>query len=169
MKAVTRIGVALAIMFVILVYLTRKEPPTLKDAYAISEVRAVRDAELSFARDNGGMFTTLPCLADPTACGFSTGAKGYLPTELVGLPSVRHGYEHILLVMGSPSARTPNGFPKFVYEARPVGNIRGLRSFAADHSGRICWAADGAPVPRIPDGLAADCAQVAGSSIDPTR
>jgi Zn-dependent protease with chaperone function/type II secretory pathway pseudopilin PulG len=113
------------------------------ESAAIGDVRTVVSAEAAYA-SAARAYGPLECLAAPAqpGCipGYPASAPKFLDPELAsGL--AKNGYERVF-VPGQPatSAESPSGLDSYCYAAVPVQQGQtGVRSFAADHTGRLCF------------------------------
>jgi Zn-dependent protease with chaperone function/type II secretory pathway pseudopilin PulG len=112
------------------------------EAAAIGDVRTVVSAEAAFA-SQARNYGPLECLASPSTPGCLSRHPATSPTfidpAIAGL-APKSGYERAF-VPGEPwpTERSPNGVKAFCYSAFPItAGQTGVRSFAGDHTGRIC-------------------------------
>ena len=140
------------------------------EAATIADIRTLIDAQNAYSSVNGGFHDSyLECLTAPSVgCipNYPTNGPTFLDSALASL-TPRHGYNR--LYHGGP---TPPNIPPTVspsstllyrYDATPVvGGVTGVRGFAGDASGRVCFTPNGAPVPpgTPPESLPAGCAVV---------
>ncbi len=132
------------------------------EAAAISDIRAVIDAEFAYARVNGDLFDSLECLAAPARCVSSYGPKraGFIRPDLATTPE-RMGYARTFhggpaAHAGSTSGASPSSLKSWAYVAVPVSpGWSGQRAFCGDSSGRVCATDDGTP-PVVTDGRCAE-------------
>jgi hypothetical protein len=99
------------------------------------------------AYESGAGSYALPeCLVSPTQPGCFEGYPAGQPGFIEGNPtSTRSGYRRIF-VKGprKPTRMNPNGIATFCFAAVPVTpGQTGVRSFATDPSGRICFDPEG--------------------------
>jgi len=110
-------------------------------------VRSMISAQATYESATGS-YGLAECLVSPSqpGCfeGYPASQQGFLGEEMVGSP-VRAGYRRIFVRgPGKPTRMNPNGIATYCYAAVPLTpGQTGVRSFAADHTGRICSDADG--------------------------
>jgi Zn-dependent protease with chaperone function/type II secretory pathway pseudopilin PulG len=112
------------------------------EAATIGNLRSMVSAQAAYA-SAAGSYGLPECLASParTGCidGYPADGPALLEAELASASS-RSGYR-LDFVSGSPqpTRSNPNGIAGFCYGATPItAGQTGVRSFAADQSGRIC-------------------------------
>jgi Zn-dependent protease with chaperone function/type II secretory pathway pseudopilin PulG len=117
------------------------------EAATIGDVRTVISAQAAYLSVSGA-YGSLDCLAEPSGpgCldGYPPGQPRFLDAELA-TPEVRNGYRRSF-VSGAPMATrmNPNGLESWCFAAVPAQpGQSGVRSFAGDHTGRICVDASG--------------------------
>jgi Zn-dependent protease with chaperone function/type II secretory pathway pseudopilin PulG len=117
------------------------------ESAAISDVRALVSAETAYEA-GAGSYGPLECLVSPSRSGcfegYPAGQPGLLDAQL-GDGAPRSGYRRIF-VRGprKPTRLNPNGIASYCYAAVPVkAGQTGVRSFAADQTGTICFDSDG--------------------------
>ena len=108
-----------------------------------------------------GSYGTVDCLMAPAARGCILGYAATAPTfldESIGSLATKTGYERTFVPgEARPAPFNPNGIATFCYSAVPsTAGQTGVRSFAADHTGRICVEPDGADLCAGPS-LPPDC------------
>jgi Zn-dependent protease with chaperone function/type II secretory pathway pseudopilin PulG len=113
------------------------------EAATIGNLRTMVSAQEAYASAAGG-YGLPECLASPTRpdciAGYPANGPVFLDQELAAA-SIRSGYR-LRFVSGArrPTSRNPNGIAGYCYGATPVtAGQTGVRSFAADHTGRICF------------------------------
>ena len=126
------------------------------EAAAIGDIRTVISAEAAYHSANGGFYGPLTCLAAPYQANcipnYPSAAPIFLDSQLASLDG-KSGYNR------SFEPGTPTGvrqdIPCFVYHATPVvAGKTGVRGFAGDCSGAVCYTSDGSPVPSVVGRLA---------------
>ena len=117
------------------------------ESATIGDVRTMVSAQAAY-ESGAGSYALPDCLASPAQpgcfAGYPAGQPPFLDADLAGA-STKNGYRRIF-VRGpaKPTRMNPNGIATFCYAAVPVrAGQTGIRSFAADHSGRICFDAGG--------------------------
>ncbi len=113
------------------------------EAAAIGDVRTVISGQAAF-RSAAGNYGSLECLAAPSAPGCLAGYPVTSPTFLdpaIASLQAKGGYERVFVAGdGSPTVRSPGGVGTYCYSAFPITpGQTGVRSFAGDYSGRICF------------------------------
>jgi Zn-dependent protease with chaperone function/type II secretory pathway pseudopilin PulG len=113
------------------------------ESAAIGDVRTMVSAQASYA-SGAGSYALPECLASPAKAGCFEGypadQPGFLDAQFADA-STRSGYRRIF-VKGSrqPTRVNPNGIATYCYAAVPVrAGQTGVRSFAADQTGRVCF------------------------------
>ena len=117
------------------------------EAATIGDIRTVISAEAAFESwaENYG---TPECLASPTepGClvGYPAGQPTFLDAVLAGSP-LKSGYRRTFVRgIAKPTRANPQGFASYCYGAVPVQSGQtGVRSFAGDQTGRICFDGSG--------------------------
>jgi type IV pilus assembly protein PilA len=119
------------------------------EAATIGDMRTVVSAEAAYHSAAGGRYGTLACLADPTGAGCIPSYPATAPTFLdsaIGTLQAKSGYARAM----DETAVFPDGsgLTCYMYEATPINlNQTGVRGFATDCSGIICFTPDGSNVP----------------------
>jgi type IV pilus assembly protein PilA len=123
-------------------------------AAMVGDTRTVVSAEATFS-STAGAFAPITCLPNPAGCSASGGTVPMLDTILADTTIDKGGYDRDFF----PGAATAAGLlVGYVYSGVPVSPGRtGIRGFAADSSGLICWTANGT-VPANAAGALAPCA-----------
>jgi type IV pilus assembly protein PilA len=120
------------------------------EAAAIGDIRTVGSANASYYLANGGFYDgNLGCLTDPVGClpGYPTNAPNFLDSQLASLLP-KGGYSRSFAGGEPPTIQPPNSSltsaASYVYWATPTSGAQtGVRGFATDASGLICYNADG--------------------------
>lgn len=138
------------------------------ESATIGDVRAVLSAQAAYHAVNGGLYDgNLGCLTDPQGCipSYPAGAPNFLDSNMASL-STKSGYDR-LFAGGTPPAvvpptLSPSSVTAYKYDARPtVIGQTGIRAFAGDHSGRVCFTPDGTIVPAASaGGMDPNCAGI---------
>jgi type IV pilus assembly protein PilA len=129
------------------------------EAATIGDVRAILSAQAGYHSTNGGLYDgDLGCLTAPQGCipSYPASAPNFLDSNMASL-ATKSGYARSFVPGPAPGIVPPTVSPTSVtgykYDARPVVvGQTGLRGFAGDHSGRVCYTPDGTPVPTAPAG-----------------
>ncbi len=135
------------------------EPPRY-EANAIGDCRSVSAGQAAYAHFNNGYYGSPRCLENPTRCGFPDGVPTFMDRELASL-SIKGKYARSFFPGAPGKGRPDPGIKTFVYVARPAeigGDTR--RTFAVDHTGRICYTLDGSMPPIIDGALSPACIEI---------
>src|SRR6266571_6943221 len=127
------------------------------EAATIGDIRTLISAEAAYQSANGGFYTSKwSCLVAPsTGCIPNYPANGptFVDSQLASLQA-KSGYQRSSGTFGPPPAPIPaisdiNSVSAYVYAASPV-NIgqTGVRGFAGDSSGVICFSSTGVAPPN---------------------
>ena len=119
------------------------------ESATLGDIRTVISAEAAYHAANGGFYGPLPCLSgpdDPNCIpGYPTAAPIFLDSQLASL-NAKGGYARAFV--GGPPTGLRLDIPCFAYHATPVvPGKTGVRGFAADCSGTICFTNDGTGIP----------------------
>jgi type IV pilus assembly protein PilA len=126
------------------------------EAATVGDIRTVISAEATYHSANGGIYGTITCLVAPSVPGCIPSYPSTAPTFLdsliaAGLP--KSGFNRSF--EGQPM---PGGVSCYTYHATPsVPNQTGVRGFAGDCSGRVCFSSDGQAVPTVNSQLLPNC------------
>jgi len=122
------------------------------EAATIGDIRTVISAQAAYQSANGGWYEgTFTCLNGPfTGCipAYPTNAPTFLDSQLASLQS-KSGYDRSFLggqTPGSVNTAISSGSAttSYVYWATPTsGGQTGVRGFAGDSSGILCFSTDG--------------------------
>jgi prepilin-type N-terminal cleavage/methylation domain-containing protein len=153
------IVVAIAgIMAAVVIPLLSRAFISANESATLGDIRTVIDAQTGYRSANGGFYdAALSCLTAPAmGCIPSYPVTGptFLDSALAALIA-RHGYNRAFQPGPHPGTVPPNASPTSVnvyrYDATPtVIGVTGMRGFAGDETGRICFTPDGVPVPPGP-------------------
>jgi prepilin-type N-terminal cleavage/methylation domain-containing protein len=131
------------------------------ESATIGDIRTVVSAEHAYSGPNGGNFGAITCLAQGGLC--NPGAAGvYLDQNMTSLIQ-KSGYERSFfpgpaIVAPAPIVGSIGGF---TYSTVPVLlNSTGVRGFAGDASGMICFTTNGTPVVQANGALTQPCAAI---------
>ena len=126
------------------------------EAATVGDIRTVISAQATYASTNGGWYEgVLECLHEPwTGCipNYPSNSPTFLDSNLAN-EMAKSGYVR-WFESGAPPAATalnlrissPSSVTSYVYSATPVsGGQTGVRGFAGDHSGVLCFSTDGVP------------------------
>jgi type IV pilus assembly protein PilA len=133
----------------------------------IADIRTVISAQSAYRGANGGHYDAISCLATPGggACipSYPAGAPSFLD-PLIAQVGPRSGYRRLFTPgpapVPIPVVSSPSSIDGFVYGGTPVTpNRTGVRGFAGDDSGVICFNMTGtdpaAGTPNLPPGCTA--------------
>jgi len=120
------------------------------EAAAIGDIRTVISGQAAYQSSNGGFYDTLSCLATPSTCipNYPPTAPTFLdPNVGAGIAS-KQGYNRLFFAganpVGAPSTVSASSIVGYSYVATPIQQDQtGVRGFAGDASGVICWTPDG--------------------------
>jgi prepilin-type N-terminal cleavage/methylation domain-containing protein len=134
------------------------------ESATLGDIRTLISAQAAYQSANGGFYDgNLDCLTDPDTCipQYPTNAPTFLDSQLASQQS-KSGYNRSFLGANAPApppaSSSPSSMSVYSYDATPV-NIgqTGVRGFAADSSGRICFTNDGTPVGAVGGVLPPNC------------
>jgi hypothetical protein len=112
---------------------------------AKADTRTIISAQMGYASENDGRYGSLACMAAPKDCNPAHAGAAYMSAKTASL-SDRQGYRR--------SFQLSPGATGFVYTAMPLEpGVTGARAFCGDHTGRLCFTADG----REPDTKGGSC------------
>jgi len=119
------------------------------ESATIGDMRSVLSAEAAYQSANGGFFGNITCLSTPSACITGYGGPTFLDPNLCSATVTKSGYVRSFAVgstVAPAGAVGSNSMGDFTYNASPATqNQTGVRGFAADGSGRICFNQNGVP------------------------
>jgi hypothetical protein len=138
------------------------------ESATIGDIRTVISAQAAYQSANGGWYDEdLDCLTAPDGCipNYPTNSPTFLDSQLASLLA-KSGYDRSFgggaSVTASSAISSATSTTSYVYWATPTSaGQTGVRGFAGDSSGIICFSADGAQ-PSTADDIrldtsAADC------------
>jgi type IV pilus assembly protein PilA len=138
------------------------------EAGAIGDTRTVISAQAAFQSSSGGFYGQLDCLASPSTC--IPNYPGTAPTFLdpaigstANSPVLKSGYSRSQLdgAAVNPPVGSTGYDDVFTYEATPsVQNQTGVRGFAGDSSGRVCYDVTGAAPGTVNNSLDVTCSPI---------
>ncbi len=129
------------------------------ESATLGDIRTLISAQAAYQSANSGFYDgNLSCLTSPsTGCipSYPTIAPTFLDSQLAS-QQAKSGYNRLFtfgaLFAGVPTA-SPTSTAVYAYDATPVViGQTGVRGFAADSSGRICFTNDGSS-PGINNGV----------------
>jgi prepilin-type N-terminal cleavage/methylation domain-containing protein len=129
---------------------------TANESAAIGDIRTVISAEATYHSANGGYYGEITCLTVPSAGGcipsYPTDAPTFLDSQISSAVS-KAGYDRSF-----DANVIPGGVSCYTYHATPtVQSQTGVRGFAGDCSGRICFTPSGGAVPTVLSALPPAC------------
>jgi len=133
------------------------------ESSAVGDLRSMVSAQAAYS-SHGGSYGLPECLATPAQSGclsnYPAGQPSFLDPATASL-SPRHGYRWSFAQGPSrPTRANPNGIASYCFAGMPVQpGQTGVRSFAADDTGRICYDAAGADL-CASGALPEDCSPV---------
>lgn len=120
------------------------------EAAAIGDMRTVGSASSSYYVANGGFYDdNLTCLSAPVSClpDYPTNAPTFLDSQLSSLlpkGGYSRSYDGGEPPTVPPAISSPSSVASYVYWATPTSGAQtGVRGFATDSSGIICFNSDG--------------------------
>ena len=137
------------------------------EAAAIGDIRTVHSAQTAYAGPNAGYYeSNFNCLAAKGGCipGAPANSPSFLDQALSSLQP-KQGYTRSTPEFGAAAPPTvpaisPTSVSGYVYVALPLAPMTGTRGFAGDHSGLMCFTADGTQPPTTGTGSLAPCQQL---------
>jgi prepilin-type N-terminal cleavage/methylation domain-containing protein len=126
------------------------------ESATVGDIRTVISSEASYHSANGGFYGEITCLTSPSTAGcipsYPTNAPTFLDSQIASL-NAKSGYERSF-----DRSLIPGGVACYTYHATPsVQNQTGVRGFAGDCSGRICFTPSGSAVPTLNAALVPTC------------
>jgi type IV pilus assembly protein PilA len=130
------------------------------ESATIGDIRTVISAEAAYHSANGGYYGTITCLnvpSDPVCIpSYPATAPTFLDSQLATPAIPKSGYQRSF-----DENVIPGGISCYTYHATPaVPNQTGVRGFAGDCSGRICYTPSGAAVATVSATLLPGCASI---------
>ena len=131
------------------------------ESATLGDIRTVISAFAAYQSANGGFYDSqLSCLTAPAVgCipNYPANAPTFLDSQLAA-QSAKSGYNRLFVAGPAPAGINTDivsgsSASIYRYDATPVNvGQTGVRGFAADHSGRICFTNDGTAIPAgVPD------------------
>jgi type IV pilus assembly protein PilA len=120
------------------------------EAGTIGDMRSVISAESAYQSTNGGFYGNIACLSTPSGCipNYNASSPTFLDSNLAVALGTKSGYVRSFqdgTAVGSSNVVGVSSVSDFTYSASPLSqNQTGVRAFAADATGRICFDATGA-------------------------
>jgi len=117
---------------------------------AKGDIRTMMSAQAVFAMNNGDRYGSLACLAEPRGCDPAYSGPAYVSAKFASLAD-RNGYRRRFYL--DPKAAG------YVFTFVPLQpGVTGVRGFCGDHSGRLCFTADGSEPDTKGGSCPASCA-----------
>jgi prepilin-type N-terminal cleavage/methylation domain-containing protein len=122
------------------------------ESATIGDIRTVISAQAAYQSANGGWYdNNLLCLTNPNACipNYPSNSPTFLDSQLTSLLP-KSGYSRSFLGGDTPGLRntattSTTSATSYVYWATPTSaGQTGVRGFAGDASGLLCFSTDGA-------------------------
>ena len=138
------------------------------ESAVIGDIRTVISAEAAYQSANGGFYDrAITCLTAPGGGGcipsYPSAAPTFLDSQLTAL-NAKSGYNRSwapgVVAAPIPPTSSPTSTGTYAYHATPsTQDQTGVRGFAGEASGRICFTTNGAFVAAgvVPGTLAANC------------
>jgi len=130
------------------------------ESATIGDIRTVISAEAAYHSSSRGFYGTLPCLVNPGGAGCIPNYPAQAPTFLdsqIASQMPKTGYNRSF----DASAAVPGGLSCYVYHATPVSlGQTGVRGFAGDCSGIICFTPNGSAVPSTSGRMISGCSAI---------
>jgi prepilin-type N-terminal cleavage/methylation domain-containing protein len=126
------------------------------EAATVGDIRSVISAQATYHSASGGVYGDLTCLTLPSAAGcipsYPSTAPTFLDSQIAALVP-KSGYNRSF-----EGTAMPGGLACYTYHATPsTVNQSGVRGFAGDCSGRVCFTTDGSAVPTTLAALDPTC------------
>ena len=126
------------------------------ESATIGDIRTVISGQAAYHSANGGYYGVLTCLTAPSVAGcipsYPPTAPTFLDSQIARL-TPKSGYARSF-----EQNVIPGGISCYAYHATPsTVNQTGVRGFAGDCSGRICFTPNGIPVTTASAALAPGC------------
>jgi prepilin-type N-terminal cleavage/methylation domain-containing protein len=139
------------------------------ESATVGDIRTIISAEAAYQSANGGFYDqVLTCLTLPSSCipSYPVAAPTFLDSQLTALVA-KSGYNRSwdqgALVAPIPTTSSPSSSGTYAYHATPsTQNQTGVRGFAGEASGRICFTPQGAQVAAglLPGTLDPNCSDL---------
>jgi prepilin-type N-terminal cleavage/methylation domain-containing protein len=127
------------------------------EAANIGDIRTVISSEAAYQSADGGFYGTITCLATPNGCltAYSTSAPTFLDPSMATATSTKSGYHRAFIAGAGASVPTTiaiaGAIVDYDFWATPITqNMSGVRGFAGDSSGRVCFTPSGTQPPSLP-------------------
>ena len=146
------------ILAAVVIPLLQRAMIAANEAETLGDIRTIIDAQTSYSAANGGFYDArLDCLVFPSASGcipsYPTSGPTFLDSQLAAL-TAKAGYNRLFnpgVLVQAPPTSSPSSVLQYRYDATPITiGITGVRGFAGQADGRICFTPNGTPVPLGP-------------------
>ena len=131
------------------------------EAGTIGDIRSVSSAEAAYASAASGAYGTLSCLSIPSAATCIASYPAAAPTFIdanIAATTARSGYTRGFTAGNGMSGLPAGNIDGYLYTSVPITvNQTGVRGFAGDASGRICFTQNGVVPPSSGAALTAAC------------
>ena len=129
------------------------------ESATIGDIRTVISGEAAYQSANGGWYDQISCLNVPTTCipNYPTNAPTFLDSNIAAQAS-KSGYDRSFSPGAIPGGlittiSSASSMSSYGYVATPVTSGQtGVRAFAGDSSGVLCFTADGTVPPTVTNG-----------------
>jgi len=124
------------------------------ESATIGDIRTWISAEAAYQSSNAGFYDSNPvCLVAPNGCitTYSTGAPTFVDSQIAAM-TAKSGYDRVMGSNAGPPTNLPGGASAtstgaVVFVATPSAQDKtGVRGFAGDCSGMLCYTITGTPV-----------------------
>jgi prepilin-type N-terminal cleavage/methylation domain-containing protein len=117
------------------------------ESAAVGDIRTVISAAVAYQTANGGWFAIDPtCYSTPNNCipGYQATSPTFLDPNMAAVTTAKQGYNRTYVpgaaAANLPTTSDPNSTGQYSYSATPsVQDQTGVRGFAGDSSGLICF------------------------------
>ena len=119
------------------------------ESATVGDIRSVISAQAAYQSAAFGLYGDMTCLATPSGCisMYSTAAPTFVDTTIANLitkSGYNRSFENGLAANNPPPQILGGALDGFLYAATPATQDQtGVRGFAGDSSGRICFTQDG--------------------------
>ena len=146
------------ILAAVVIPLLQRAMIAANEAETLGDIRTIIDAQTGYSAVNGGFYDgNLGCLVFPAASdcipNYPTSGPTFLDSQLAAL-TARSGYNRLFtaaVLTPVPPTSSPTSIRDYRYDATPMTiGITGVRGFAGQADGRICFTPNGTPVPLGP-------------------
>ena len=134
------------------------------ESATLGDIRTLISAQAAYQSANSGFYDSkLSCLTQPSAGACIPSYPSIAPTFLdsqLAAQNAKSGYNRVFSAgtVSTTSTSSPTSVSVYAYDATPVViGQTGVRGFAADSSGQICFTNNGVPVGTSGGVLPANC------------